>query len=291
MPMVCMLRGLFRVNITNHSTKPGHETMKNGLILFEGKSLIGDRNIAAIVTFEMANIKTGEMVQVWIIDQELNPLEALQNNVNESTCGKCRLQGEAYKYTFTRGPRKGKTITKIENRVCYVNRGQAPMSIWKAYKRGKYVNYDKHLHRSFFKGRKIRWGADGDPAALPIPLMRSINKLCAGHTGYSHQLFWIDKRRAEKLATFLMCSCHTPAQHAEARRRGWRSFVAVADGQKLPADCIACPNMSKAKTQCIDCTLCRGGQNGKARDVYILSHAKVGLNLSAVQKQQGAKLN
>ncbi|MCR9297190.1 MAG: hypothetical protein NXI32_31200, partial [bacterium] len=208
-----------------------------GVVLYDGPSqLPGARvPIVCIATMESRNEKTGPMVQVWILRKNAHPLDALQSGRVKSICGRCPLI----------------------NNGCYVRVEQAPSAIWKAYQRGLYPQYNAKQHRRLFSGRDIRLGAYGDPAALPTRLVAMLTRIGRSWTGYSHQLFWIDKRRANALARYLMASCHNPAQVAEAKRRGYRYFAIVPKDSDAPADALLCPNSSHGIT-CAQCRLCRG---------------------------------
>ena len=246
----------------------------NGVILYRGPSLLDGSPIVCIATFETSNEKTGDMIQTWILpDNGLDPVEALKQNANFGACGNCPLQGWM-------DPDTGKMI----NRVCYVNVGQAPLGIWRSFQRGGYPKYDARKHRQWFVGRKVRIGAYGDPAAIPVPLVRWLADVSIAWTGYSHQLFWCDPRRAEALAKYLMVSCHTRAQSTEATRRGWRFFEAIREDQAPPEDAIECPHYSHG-VQCADCLLCEGTDK-RAKSIYVIAHAKVGRNLGAVQEME-----
>lgn len=240
----------------------------NGVVLYEGKSLLSDQRIVAIATFKSSNEKTGDMVQVWILPADLDPLQAIQTNDNSGACGRCALQGTADE------------SGKMHNRVCYVNVGQAPLGIWRAWQSGSYPQFDKRLDEWLLKDREIRIGAYGDPAALPVSLVRYLATVGRSWTGYSHQLLWIRRDRADALSELLMCSTHNKAQLAEARRRGYRSFHAIPAGAPAPADSVECPFYT-ANVQCRDCQLCQGTSK-QAKDVYVIAHAKVGLNLAEV---------
>jgi hypothetical protein len=243
----------------------------SGYIMFQGRSAISDQSVVAIATMHSQNDKTGNMVQLWILPSDLSPLAALKSNNNKGACGSCKLQGWF----------DGK---KMQNRVCYVNVGQAPEGIFKAFKRGKYPNYNPKIHAKKIKGRKIRLGAYGDPAALPCELLEHLVGLSAGHTGYSHQLFDIaktDRPLADRLAKMLMVSCDDNAQHNTATAYGWRTFTVKTPDGTTPADSIQCPFYSH-NVQCEDCLLCSGSAKG-ARSIYVIAHAKTGLNLPKVQ--------
>jgi len=94
------------------------------------------------------------MEQLWILSAELGPLEAIRQDANQGVCGTCPLQGEF-----------DPTVGKMVGRVCYVNLGQAPLSIWNAFQRGTYPPCKQALHEPYLQSRDIRLGAYGDPAA------------------------------------------------------------------------------------------------------------------------------
>jgi len=245
-----------------------------GLILYRGPSMLGGGHVVCVATLRTTNRKTGNMVQVWILpDDGLSPLRALHAGKNFSACGNCGLQGVVVK------PRRGKS--KLKNRVCYVNVGQAPTAVWRAVQRGSYPVYGRAQHEHLLRGRKIRIGAYGDPAALPDELLRHLCEISSGWTGYTHQAFWIEPQRAESLSKFLMISCHNSAQRLEALRRGWRPFTAIRADEPRPVESVECPAYTRGIT-CERCGLCKGTAS-KARPVYVVAHGKVGGNLSAVQ--------
>lgn len=250
--------------------------MPTGFILYEGPSELGGGDIVCIAVLNSSNEKTGNMVQVYIIPKDESPLDAVKNGTNRNACGNCPLQGTA------------DASGKIRNRVCYVNLGHGPRIVYGAYKRGVYPRYDRKLNECMLQGRRIRIGTYGDPAALPVELVEYLAAISGGWTGYSHQMFQVDRGHAERLSSLLMVSCHTPAQHAEARRRGWRSFVTIPEGGKTPENAVECPYYTHG-VQCHDCRLC-DGNNKKAKDVYVIAHAAVASNLPKVIASQGAEL-
>ena len=257
------------------------KSYERGFIVYRGKSMLGGGDVVCIATLHSKNGKTGDMVQVWIIPEDIHPLDALHEDKNFAACGTCIMQGTPGK--------KGKKRKKgMDNRGCYVNVGQAPAAVFKGYKRGIYPEYRRDLHEHYLSGRYIRLGAYGDPAAMPVSLVKYLATIGRGHTGYSHQLFWIDQQDANELAKYLMVSCHNKAQHAEARRRGWRSFVVIAEGQDAPDNAVQCPYYTH-EVQCIHCKLCQGTSKA-VKDVYVLAHGKVGKNLPKLLAIHGEKL-
>lgn len=251
-----------------------------GFVLWRGLSPFDGEPIVAIATLKTRNGKTGNMVQIWILHDDQNPVAALHANTNGSICGDCPLQGV------------DDGNGKLTGRACYVNVGQAPNQIHKAYAAGRYADYDRSRHEFIFHGRKVRLGAYGDPAMLPIDLVEYLCTVADGHTGYSHQLLGMkDRELANRYAKWLMISCHNPAQHREARRRGWRAFTIVhekhAEQGRLPDDAVECPNYTHGVT-CEQCMLCQGTSKS-AKSVYVIGHSVNSANLLPLQPKGFAK--
>ncbi len=257
--------------------------MHIGFVMYEGPSLIGHGDIAAIATLRSENEKTGNMVQVWIVPTKLGLLEAVQNGQNSAACGGCPLMGTPNLVNIRRRDGTTEEVLRIKNRVCYVNLGRLDSTVMRAYKNGRYSPYNRRIHERWLRGRLIRLGAYGDPAAMPDHIIEYLISVGSGHTGYSHQLFSIERRRADKLAKHLMVSCHTPAQHNEAVRRGWRPFTVIAKNQQPPVGAIECPFYTHG-VQCDECQLCQGTSK-RAKPVFVRAHAMVARNLPTVQDQ------
>ena len=45
----------------------------NGVVLYEGPSVLDGAPIAVIATLKSANVKTGDMIQTWIIRSDMHP--------------------------------------------------------------------------------------------------------------------------------------------------------------------------------------------------------------------------
>jgi hypothetical protein len=84
-----------------------------GYIIDRGLSPIDGQPYVAILTLKSTNRKTGDMAQVWILREDINPVEAVQSGKDVSICGDCphRKQQDG-------------------TRSCYVNVGQGPNSIY-----------------------------------------------------------------------------------------------------------------------------------------------------------------
>ena len=218
-----------------------------GYIMYQGPSELDGSPIVVIATMETTNIKTGRMIQVWILaDDGLNPIEASKNGSDSSVCGNCIHR-------------------HYNGGACYVNLGQAPNAIYKALQKGNYPVFNMELHGQRFHNRMIRLGAYGDPAAAPYEIMATIAGLGKGHTGYTHQVAHkaFDKRYLE----LCMVSADSPKQAAKYQAMGAKTFrVAMAD-DGLAADELECLADSE-NMQCIDCGLC----NGKQQNIAITVH-------------------
>jgi len=244
--------------------QPNHKINKMkkpaGLILWEGLSPIDNQPIVVIATFESANRKTGNMIQTFIMRQDINPVQAIKSADDSSVCGSCYHRGDP-------------TIGR--KRSCYVNVGQAPNSVYKAYTRGIYPKYNATLHSKYFITRKIRWGSYGDGAMLPAELVTYFSQLCISHTGYTHQ--WRNTF-ADWCKGIFQASCDNLDDYLLASTRGWKTFAVVPQNASpyCGKQCPATVNNSKA--QCITCNLCDGAKT----DIWVQAHGTGALNFVAV---------
>jgi len=233
----------------------------SGLLVYKGPSSIDGKPIIVIATLKSANVKVGNLVQTWILREDMHPGDALHSGDDSSICGNCKH----------RGPGDG------SSRSCYVNVYQAPVGVWRAYRRGIYPDVQADLDRTSlvtFSERKVRLGAYGDPAAVPYEVWEQILKYTVGHTGYTHQWKTCDQR----FKNICMASVDTEEEMAEARSLGWRTFR-VRDSDESVLDnefqCPASEEQGKRKT-CETCMACSGLKMGKlspsAGSVTIVVH-------------------
>jgi hypothetical protein len=223
-----------------------------GLILHRGKSSFDGKPYVVIMPLgKSSNAKTGGMLQTYIIRSHVHPVMAVRNGGDSSICGNCLLRGV---FASRKRPGKGK-----RGRKCYVQVGQGPGSIYKAFRRGRYVDYDPLLHAKYIKGRMVRFGSYGEPVLIPLWLMYHLADLSGGKwTGYTHQ--WSDPRFAE-YKRFLMASVHGvrgPDSAEHAHHLGWRTFR--TDNGSLQKGEILCPASAEAgkRLTCFECGVCRG---------------------------------
>lgn len=213
----------------------------SGLIIFENE------NIASIATLKSNNKKTGDMVQIYILVKDIDPVTAIKTGNDESICGNC--------------PQR-----RFNGGGCYVNVGKDVLSVWNSYKKGNYKNIkDVKNWLRYFKGRFVRFGAYGDPAFLPLELINKITENCEGWTGYTHQ--WEDK---SEYNNFFMASVDTENKKELAEIKGYRYFQVVAEDYKLKTTETVCPNLINQNINCIDCGLCDG--YNKKKNIITIAH-------------------
>lgn len=223
-----------------------------GFVLSEFNSPLDHKPCVAILTLNSDNRKTGNMCQVWILRQDIKPTDAIESGDDYSICGNC--------------PHRKNNVTK--KRSCYVNAGQSPNSIWKAYKRGSYPDALDNIEtvRRYLKGRSIRWGAYGDPALIPYPIFETFNDMAVTHTGYTHQ--W-----KEKFSTiykkYFQASCDGFNDYLDATAHGWHTFAVLPVGVKDNSFGKQCPaTVDNSIAQCITCKLCDGAK----QNIFVEAH-------------------
>jgi len=219
-----------------------------GFTLYHGPSVLDpSRTIAAILTLKTSNRKTGNMAQVWIIDAgALDPVELSKAKLDSSICGNCPHKQSA-------------------GGACYVNIGQAPLAVYRAFKRGRYEPFVPSEHGSMLATRRTRLGAYGDPAAVPFAILEQITKLSLAHTGYTHQAAHaaFDSRYTQ----ICMVSADTPAQAIKWQAKGAHTFRVALAGDSLAANEVECLADSKGLT-CNECGLCDGSKGNVAITVH-----------------------
>ena len=224
-----------------------------GFVFYDGPSVLDGAPIIGIAVLESSNVKTGNMVQTYIIRADLSPVESLQTGKDASICGDC--------------PHR-----PANNGTCYVEVGKSVQSVFYAFTRGAYPLISPSDGARFLAGRMVRLGTYGDPAAIPANIWRSLISLAAGHTGYSHQ--WRAKS-AQSLRDLVMASADNAAERDAARAMGWRTFRIRLESESLGEREIVCPASDEAgfKRQCITCQACDGAARGRDKaSVAIIIH-------------------
>jgi len=216
--------------------------MRRGYILWETKKIV------CIATLKTTNRKTGNMIQLWFLEKGKTPVESIKSGSDATTVCKGCL--------FASGS------------GCYVNAGQAPQQIWKAYHRGIYEFLHIRDYGKVFSDRKVRFGAYGNPSLLPVSLVKRISEVSSGWTGYFHDWQEIRPERAKQYADYLMVSTETEKSRRKAEKMGFRYFHVSPVRPKNTRECLA---DSKGLT-CEECLLCVGNSKSKQRSIWINPH-------------------
>lgn len=180
--------------------------MATGYVIYDGPSALDGERVVVIVTAlnGSRNIKTGNLIQTYILRADMHPIEAVRSGADVSICGDCKHRGD--------GTGAG--------RSCYVTLGHGPSTVWKAWSRGVYDVAKPEVAALALAGRMIRLGTYGDPAAVPIEVWQELTRYAEGWTGYSHQWRAIDRAWSR----LVMASADTLAEASEAQALGYRTF-------------------------------------------------------------------
>ena len=231
-----------------------------GFILYEGPSILDGKPIVVIATLSTSNRKTGPMIQTWIIRSDIDPVSASKKGEDSSICGNCPHRHNS-------------------GGACYVNIGQAPLAIYKAYKRGLYPQIDYVADNIHFLGRMVRLGAYGDPSAMPYEVAEKVTSMGRGHTGYVHQIR--HKNFDKRFLNLCMVSEDTPKQALKYQSMGAKTFSVAMDGDMMFDSEIECLSESEG-LQCDACGLCNGQKQSIAITVHGSRASKFKSKLIAV---------
>ena len=231
--------------------------MTNGLILYEGPSLIDGKPIVAIALASLANRKTGPAVQTYIMRSDIHPVDASKQRLDISVCGDCFHRGDTHK-----------------TRSCYVTLGHGPASVWRSYINGGYKHANsRDILR--FSGEFIRLGSYGDPAAVPIGVWRNLIKIGgSGHSGYTH-----NAQYQPEITTLCMVSSDSEREALSAQAAGFKTFrVKLEIDPLLPGE-KTCPGSIEAghASNCNRCKQCTGSSAKRnfAVNVHGLEYLKI----------------
>lgn len=230
-----------------------------GYVLHENESIV------VIATMKTTNRKTGKMVQVWILNRHVSPIESVKTGLDSAICFDCSHRGNGF-----------------QGRTCYVNL-RSPQGIWKAYQRGRYAHITPAEYAAIFDDKKIRFGAYGEPVLIPVSILSALASIAKGWTGYTHQ--W-RKSELQKYRAFLMASCDSAQDAEQAIAMGWRYFRVRSKAQAILPGEINCPASDEAghKTTCAKCGLCNGARDNDARkNITLLVHGSGAKNFVTIE--------
>lgn len=218
------------------------------MVVYEGPSELNGEPIVGIITGLVSpstNVKTGPMAQLWILNAQEEPHTAVKSGADEAVCGDC--------------PARGKW--------CYVTTFQGPLSIYRSWKRGIYEQYTPET----LDGVVLRFGAYGDPAAIPYERIHEIGRRLHRFTGYTHA--W--KNCDRELRHYCMASVDSISDQREAEKSGWRTFrVSTPDSPRLKGE-ATCPASAEAGNlvTCHQCLACDGRRRPRVKgNIVIQAH-------------------
>ena len=204
----------------------------------------GGGEVYCLLTSNSWNRKLGDMMQIWIL-----PTLGTDATYQTDVCGNCPLIPKA----------------AGGNGGCYVDR-RSLATLWGQIQRGEVPPWQGDTE--LFRGRKVRFGAWGDPTLLPLPIVERIVGACDGHTGYTH--FW-RMPQFQEYRKYFMASVHSAREAHEAHEMGWRYYLVsrkpIPTGE-LPMKTITCPN-ERIGVTCEKCPTPCDGSGGKMRLVSI----------------------
>lgn len=219
-----------------------------GIILWQGKSLLDGKRIMVVATGmydKSNNHKTGDMIQTWILRRDIHPMLARRMGEDFSVCGDCMHR---------------------EQSTCYVNLCHGPINVFYAFIDGRYKSYEES-DLDLFRGRAIRLGSYGDPAAVPIEIWQN---LCGDEnytgvakiwTGYTHQWKTCDQRLKNLCMASVDSIVGYNVEYEKARSMGWRTFrIRESKDNPIGENEFVCPASKEngASTTCERCGLCSG---------------------------------
>ncbi|MAB53502.1 hypothetical protein [Marinobacter sp.] len=232
--------------------------MQNSII-YQGPSLLDGSPIVVVALVKSSNKKTGDMVQTYIIRADMDPLKASKYGLDFAVCGDCKHRGEAD---------PDGTGKQAKKRSCYVTLFHGPLQVYKSFKKGNYKPAGDIS--GLARGRMVRLGTYGDPAAVPSHIWDALLKDSAGHTGYTHQNNAPGADVRPDLTMISADSLQDAKIAWQSKRRTFRIITAVSDKQSNE---ILCPASEEAgrKAQCNTCKLCMGSHQ-TAPSIAIVAH-------------------
>tara|TARA_R110000824_G_scaffold30179_1_gene99533 strand:+ start:2210 stop:3070 length:861 start_codon:yes stop_codon:yes gene_type:complete len=220
----------------------------NGVILYEGPSTGNGALIVVIATATdrpTENVKTSDMVQVWIVLQAMSPQEAWHQGLDAGS--NCPTE------CMHRSPASGGLGS------CYLELYRAPRAVWQAWKDGSYPYLPEQDRDAFFTGAVVRFGAYGDPGMVPATVW-DFRHVLKGYTGYTARWSALDSSWQ-----WLTASVPTLPDSLRARSKGWRPFRAKAEGSPDMKDERPCPAVGDSPVPCAICLQCDGSEKGSKR--------------------------
>ena len=261
--------------------------MSNGFIFHESEDIV------CIATGNSSNRKTGDEVQTWVLYKHEPPNIAIDTGKDSVICGDCKHRGivlsldDATIYSdMLTTPKKKALLKRIEDkrakglnsinidRECYVLVFQAPLAVYKCWKRGGYPTLTPKQAQKRLAYKKVRLGSYGDPVHVPLEVWNIILKLTLGTTGYTHQWKNLEYIGYSK---YLMASVDTSEEMFQANVLGYRTFRVRKKNEEVQPNEVGCLSDRNARgtkklVSCVDCMMCSGLTSKVTKDISIIQH-------------------
>jgi len=202
------------------------------------------------MTIASKNKKTGPLLQVKFMAENIEPHDALRSGDDGRVCFGCPLSS----------PANG------GNGDCYVLVFQGPLAVYRAVQ-DMPTETDPVL-----PDRGIRLGEYGDPASVPRSVLDKLvsptKKYPNGRPSCSYTHQW---RERKDLADICMASVASSTEATQAQKKGFRTYrVLPTEDTPLMDNEIMCPHTGPKQVQCADCMLCSGNKS-KAKNIAVVA--------------------
>jgi len=238
--------------------------LRTGAVVWEGRSRLTGDPIVVLVTWRSRNGGTGDMAQSWILRSDQHPIDAIRTGADTAVCPEsCTLRLRASR--DAEGPQAR----------CYAAGGLTVRALSGLYARlGDYPRMTPEQAGMRLAGARLRIGAYGDPAAVPVSVWVALTAHTAGHTGYTHAA-----DRAPLLRSLVMASADSAEQAARLQASGWRTYRvrhvgAGGEVERLLAGEVVCPKSAEGgeRATCDRCLLCDGTGGRSQRSIAVVDH-------------------
>jgi len=224
-----------------------------GIIVYKGKSMLDGKPIIAIATGikdKTSNKKIGDMIPIWIMRADINPILANKIGYDSSVCpADCKHKNFG---------------------SCYVVLHHGPLNVFRAFHNDRYemLNDD---NIKYFKGRNLRIGAYGDPTAIPLDVWDNLCSVSNSYTGYTHN--W-RRKQFQDYKKYCMASVEMDKEYRQAVSMGWKTFRARLKDEKISKNEFICPASKEGKevTSCSKCNACSGTSSKRSKNPCIIVH-------------------
>ena len=232
-------------------------TKPTGYTIYNGPSLLDGTPIMVVALLGSSNRKTGNMVQTYILRQDMRPVQAVQTGADAAICGDCKHR-----------PSNGG--------ACYVVVAQGPTVVYKTWVAGKYPAATPADVGALVAGRMVRLGTYGDPAAVPAWVWEALTSQAAGRTGYTHQ--WnnpaLSTDQRARIGALCMASADNQDEATQARAQGMRYFRIRSADEPVNKGEFVCPASAEGgmRKLCTTCGACNGTTKSTGASPVIIVH-------------------